>query len=98
MYLKPKPYQEITTSKEFTAILQNNMKVVVDFYADWCQPCKMISPVFTELATDYKTIKCIKVNVDHSPEICSRCGIKSMPTFHFYLLLSSVFPCDYITI
>ncbi|EDR27429.1 thioredoxin-3, mitochondrial precursor, putative [Entamoeba dispar SAW760] len=83
-FLKIKPYTEISSLSEFNTVIKTNSRVVVDFYASWCGPCKMISPVFIELAQDYPLIKCIKVNVDTSPEIARECGIRSMPTFRFY--------------
>ena len=84
MWLRKKPYEEIITYQQFQTILRLNQRVVVDFYADWCGPCRMISPTYLELASDYKQIKCLKVNVDKAQEVAQRCGVRSMPTFHFY--------------
>ncbi|MDE5978042.1 MAG: thioredoxin [Turicibacter sp.] len=55
--------------------------VLVDFYADWCGPCKMIAPVLDELATEVEgTAKIVKVNVDNCPAIASQYGVMSIPT------------------
>ncbi len=54
---------------------------VVDFWAEWCGPCKLIGPVIDELSKDYEgTVKIGKVNVDDNPEISMKYGIRSIPT------------------
>lgn len=55
-------------------------KVFVDFYANWCGPCKMLSPVIEELANEHKEIKFIKVDVDMHEELAREYGIMSIPT------------------
>jgi thioredoxin 1 len=74
---------EIETLAEFNNIIRNNRNVVVDFFADWCGPCKMIAPYFEELSNKYKNIYFCKVNVDID-EIASVCDVTSLPTFLFY--------------
>ncbi len=54
--------------------------VFVDFYADWCGPCKMMSPIVDELSKE-TDVKVVKINVDNSPEIAQKYGIMSIPTF-----------------
>ena len=54
--------------------------VFVDFYADWCGPCKMMSPIVDEMAKE-TDIKVVKVNVDNAVEVAKRYGIMSIPTF-----------------
>ena len=55
--------------------------VLVDFYADWCGPCKMIAPVLDELAQEVeKTAKVVKVNVDHCKEVAAEYQVMSIPT------------------
>lgn len=55
--------------------------VLVDFYADWCGPCKMIAPVLEELATELQGVaKIVKVNVDHCPGVASQFKVMSIPT------------------
>lgn len=62
-------------------VLQSNAPVVVDFYADWCGPCKTLAPTLEELAKDLGgKVKVVKMNVDDSPEAPGRYGIRSIPT------------------
>lgn len=59
--------------------------VVVDFWAPWCAPCRMVAPVIEALATEYEgTVKFVKVNVDESPSVASRYGIRSIPTIGIF--------------
>ena len=53
--------------------------VVIDFYADWCGPCKMLAPVMEELEKDYPDVKFCKVNVDNEPELARMFMIQSIP-------------------
>ena len=59
--------------------LINEEKVLVDFYADWCGPCRMLSPIIDEVSTE-QNIKVIKVNVDNHEDIAKKYGIMSIPT------------------
>lgn len=61
-------------------VLQCTQTVLVDFYADWCGPCKMLTPVIDEIATEHPEVKVVKLNVDNAPEIASRYGVMSIPT------------------
>ena len=61
-------------------VLKADKKVFVDFYADWCGPCKMLSPVIDEIATDYDNVYFYKVNVDNAEGIARNYGIMSIPT------------------
>lgn len=72
------------TKADFDDLVANNEKVVVDFTATWCGPCKSIAPVFASLATANPGIKFVKVDVDTNAETSDACGIKSMPSFFFY--------------
>ena len=62
-------------------VLASDIPVLVDFYADWCGPCKMLAPVIETLATEQEgKVKVGKLNVDDSPETARKYGIMSMPT------------------
>ncbi len=69
-------------SKDFKAeVLEAKGKVLVDFYADWCGPCRMMGPVFEELSNEKENVKFYKLNVDESGEIAQQYGVMSIPTF-----------------
>ncbi len=62
-------------------VLQSNTPVLVDFYADWCGPCKVVGPVVEQLGNDYEgRVDVRKVDVDSNPELASRYGVRSIPT------------------
>ena len=66
-------------------VLQSDLPVFVDFYADWCGPCKMMSPVIDKLAEEYEgKIKVGKVNVDENGDLAVRYGIMSIPNMVFF--------------
>lgn len=73
-----------TTDNFDTEVLGSDIPVLVDFYADWCGPCKMMGPVIDQIAAEYDgKIKVGKLNVDNDPEIAQRYRVMSIPTFLF---------------
>lgn len=71
----------LTADNFDTEVLQSSMPVLIDFWAEWCGPCKMISPIVEELAGSYDgKLKVGKVNVDEEGDIASQYGIISIPT------------------
>ncbi|MEQ8238664.1 MAG: thioredoxin [Cyclobacteriaceae bacterium] len=72
---------ELTDSNFEAEVLKSDKPVLVDFWAEWCGPCKMIGPVVEELASEYEGRAVIgKVDVDSNPEISAKFGIRSIPT------------------
>lgn len=70
----------IENTREFDAVLASGKKVLVDFYADWCGPCKMLAPVLETLANEVSDVEIVKVNVDLNNELAARYGVMSIPT------------------
>ena len=66
-------------------VLESNLPVLVDFWAPWCGPCRLVAPVLEGLALAYEEkIKIVKVNVDDNPDSSARYGIMSIPTMLFF--------------
>ena len=73
------------TSENFKKeVLEEKKTVILDFYADWCGPCRMQSPILDELANENKDIKVVKLNVDEEPELAEQYNIMSIPTIMIF--------------
>ncbi len=69
------------TSENFEGeVLKSDKPVLVDFYADWCGPCKMLSPIIESVAKENETIKVVKVNVDNAQDLAIEYQVMSIPT------------------
>lgn len=72
---------QIKSSNEFKEILKGEKPVIADFYADWCGPCKMLSPIIEEIANEKNDeINVCKINVDENPDLAQEYSVQSIPT------------------
>jgi thioredoxin 1 len=70
----------LTTSTFDETVAASDQPIVVDFWAEWCGPCKLIAPILGEIATEQPGITIAKLNVDENPEIAMRFNVMSIPT------------------
>lgn len=75
-------HETILTDNNFnTEVINSDLPVIVDFWADWCSPCRRLAPIIRELAEEYSgRVKVCKLNVDEYPETANRFGVASLPT------------------
>jgi len=71
---------DITNENFENEVVKSEIPVLVDFWAEWCGPCRMIAPIVHEIAEQRSDIKICKVNVDNNPQLCNQFGIDSIPT------------------
>jgi len=81
-----KPTIEINESNFESEVLQSKQLVLVDFWAEWCGPCKMLAPVLDEIAVEQSgRVKVAKINIDQNPALADRFGIQSIPTLLYFV-------------
>ncbi|KAK7464993.1 hypothetical protein VKT23_006202 [Stygiomarasmius scandens] len=76
--------QAINSLEEFHTIINSGKPVVVDFWATWCGPCRVISPIFEKFSEQTPNVEFYKVDVDAQTDIAQEVGIKAMPTFMLF--------------
>ena len=76
---------ELTDANFEELVINSSKPVLVDFWAEWCGPCRMVGPVVDEIADQYgEKLKVVKVNTDENPQIASQYGIRSIPTLMIF--------------
>ena len=76
---------EITKDNFQTKVLKSERPLILDLWAEWCMPCKMITPILDEIANDYKgRIDIAKINVDEHPELATELEVMNIPTLIFF--------------
>ena len=85
----------IVNEKDFdNEVINSDLPVIVDFWAPWCMPCKMLEPIFKELSEEYKgKVKFVKINTDDNPELAAKYYISGIPTlliFHKGKVVDSI--------
>ena len=76
--------KDVTDASFADDVLISEKPVIVDFWAEWCGPCKMVAPILTEIAAENDGIVVAKLNVDENPQTAASYGITSIPTMNVY--------------
>ena len=75
----------ITNANFKEEVLDSEKKVLVDFWAPWCGPCRMVSPIVEEIAEENAAIKVAKINIDEQPQLAAQYGVMSIPTLMVFV-------------
>jgi thioredoxin 1 len=87
MRTAPPPAGEVLTADSHTfdeLVLQSDVPVLVDFYADWCRPCRALAPRLHELAREVSPLRVVQVDIDESPDIAARFQVGSIPSLRVF--------------
>jgi thioredoxin 1 len=77
--------KDVTTASFQADVLSNPKPVLVDFWAEWCGPCRMVSPILDEIAAEYgEKLEVVKVNVDNEPQLAQQYGITGIPALQVF--------------
>ena len=75
------PTKNVTDENFETEVLKSDKPVIVDFWAEWCGPCKSMHPIFSRMAKKYNHVRFARVNVDKSQDLAMKFNVQSIPTF-----------------
>lgn len=76
---------DVTVANFEAEVLQSDKPVIVDVWASWCGPCKMLSPVIDQLDTEMDNVKFVKLNADENQEITAQLGVRNLPTLVLFV-------------
>jgi thioredoxin 1 len=74
------PTVKVTSANFETEVIKSNKPVIIDFYADWCGPCKILGPTMEQIADERSDLKVVKINVDEEGELAQQFNVMSIPT------------------